>query len=59
MAAAPVRRRKPCERCGRDFEDRKRWSGRDQWEAVRYCSRRCRSEAAAARRRERPPSSGS
>ncbi|GAA2173177.1 hypothetical protein GCM10009846_14080 [Agrococcus versicolor] len=49
----PPRRSKPCEQCGRPFEDRKRWSGRDQWDDVRYCSRRCRGEAAAARRRTR------
>ncbi|MFC7430412.1 MULTISPECIES: DUF2256 domain-containing protein [unclassified Agrococcus] len=52
MAKEP-KREKACAQCGRPFTDRKRWSGRDQWDAVLYCSRRCRSEAAAARRRTR------
>ncbi|WP_373426478.1 DUF2256 domain-containing protein [Microbacterium proteolyticum] len=43
-------RSKPCAYCGRPFTDRKRWSGRDQWDQVLYCSRGCRSKAAAARR---------
>ncbi|MDA9917693.1 DUF2256 domain-containing protein [Pontimonas sp.] len=33
---------KTCESCGRDFEWRKKWE-RD-WEYVRYCSSKCRSE---------------
>lgn len=48
-----TREQKPCEHCGRPFQDRKRWAGRDQWDEVRYCSRACRSAAAAQRRRER------
>jgi hypothetical protein len=39
---------KTCEQCGRPFTWRKKW-GRD-WEAVRYCSERCRRAAAAVRR---------
>ncbi|WP_345776104.1 DUF2256 domain-containing protein [Thermomonas sp. XSG] len=32
--------RKPCATCGLSFQWRRRWT-RD-WDAVRYCSRRCR-----------------
>ncbi|MDJ0927683.1 MAG: DUF3253 domain-containing protein [Gammaproteobacteria bacterium] len=32
---------KICASCGRSFEMRRRW--KDCWEAVRYCSRGCRS----------------
>ncbi|MCW2164271.1 hypothetical protein (DUF2256) [Microbacterium hydrothermale] len=46
----PEVRSKPCAYCGRPFTDRKRWSGRDQWDQVLYCSRGCRSKAAAQRR---------
>ncbi|WP_123697589.1 DUF2256 domain-containing protein [Agrococcus jenensis] len=46
----PPREQKPCEHCGRPFEDRKRWASRDQWEQVRYCSRSCRAAAAKVRR---------
>ncbi|WP_408884420.1 DUF2256 domain-containing protein [Komagataeibacter xylinus] len=35
---------KPCAACGRPFVWRKKWA-RD-WEAVRYCSERCRSAKA-------------
>ncbi len=45
------RESKPCAHCGRPFENRKRWDGREQWDAVRYCSRACRSAAARERRR--------
>ncbi|WP_082739270.1 DUF2256 domain-containing protein [Aliiruegeria sabulilitoris] len=38
---------KPCVQCGRPFSWRKKWQ-RD-WEAVRYCSARCRGEARTAR----------
>ncbi|MDO1582208.1 DUF2256 domain-containing protein [Rhizobium oryzicola] len=38
---------KTCPRCGRPFVWRKKWA-RD-WEAVKYCSERCRSEKGAAR----------
>ncbi|MCB1772586.1 MAG: DUF2256 domain-containing protein [Gammaproteobacteria bacterium] len=31
---------KNCACCGRPFTWRKRW--RNNWEAVRYCSKRCR-----------------
>ncbi|NQX26106.1 DUF2256 domain-containing protein [Microbacteriaceae bacterium VKM Ac-2854] len=44
---------KVCAYCGRDFDDRKRWRSRSQWEDVKYCSRGCSSDAARARRRER------
>ncbi|WP_374762520.1 DUF2256 domain-containing protein [Komagataeibacter xylinus] len=40
---------KPCATCGRPFAWRKKWA-RD-WEAVRYCSDRCRS----AKGSEKPP----
>ncbi|WP_413320666.1 DUF2256 domain-containing protein [Agrococcus sp. 1P02AA] len=49
--ARPAPEQKPCAHCGRPFADRKRWASRDQWEAVRYCSRRCRAAAARSRRR--------
>ncbi|MEV7766744.1 DUF2256 domain-containing protein [Microbacterium sp. NPDC086615] len=47
----PEVRSKPCAYCGRPFTDRKRWSGRDQWDEVLYCSRGCRANAAKRRRR--------
>ncbi|MGN7970077.1 DUF2256 domain-containing protein [Microbacterium sp. 22296] len=47
----PEVRSKPCAFCGRPFTDRKRWSGRDQWDQVLYCSRGCRANAAKQRRR--------
>ncbi|WP_080575326.1 DUF2256 domain-containing protein [Microbacterium testaceum] len=47
----PEVRAKPCAYCGRPFTDRKRWSGRDQWDQVLYCSRGCRANAAKQRRR--------
>ncbi|WP_285138001.1 DUF2256 domain-containing protein [Microbacterium sp. lyk4-40-TSB-66] len=46
----PEVRSKPCAFCGRPFTDRKRWSGRDQWDQVLYCSRGCRAKAATQRR---------
>jgi len=46
----PEVRSKPCAYCGRPFTDRKRWSGRDQWDQVLYCSRGCRANAAKQRR---------
>ncbi|MCC4249902.1 MULTISPECIES: DUF2256 domain-containing protein [Microbacterium] len=49
--ARPAPRTKPCAHCGRPFSDRKRWSGRDQWDEVLYCSRGCRADAAKQRRR--------
>ncbi|MDR9390762.1 MAG: DUF2256 domain-containing protein [Trueperaceae bacterium] len=39
---------KTCAHCGRPFAWRRKWA-RD-WEAVRFCSTRCRSDAARARR---------
>ncbi|MFZ9102189.1 MAG: DUF2256 domain-containing protein [Pontimonas sp.] len=39
---------KVCEVCGLEFEWRKKWE-RD-WEAVRYCSERCRRAAKTQRR---------
>jgi hypothetical protein len=45
--AAPLPE-KPCLHCGRPMAWRKRWA--KTWESVRYCSDRCRAEAAAARR---------
>ncbi|MBZ4487716.1 MULTISPECIES: DUF2256 domain-containing protein [unclassified Microbacterium] len=44
------KRSKPCAHCGRPFTDRKRWSGRDQWDEVKYCSASCRAAAARDRR---------
>ncbi len=44
------RESKACEVCGRPFTNRKRWSGRGQWDEVRYCSQKCRSEARRIRR---------
>jgi hypothetical protein len=45
---------KVCEHCGRPFSWRRKWA-RD-WETVRYCSDRCRREAANDRgRRRRDP----
>ncbi|MBU2956429.1 DUF2256 domain-containing protein [Paracoccus sp. 1_MG-2023] len=34
---------KPCAQCGRPFAWRRKWA-RD-WDAVRYCSDRCRGDA--------------
>lgn len=48
--ANPPREVKECEQCHRPFENRKRWSGREQWEQVKYCSKRCRADAAKERR---------
>ncbi|MFZ5520888.1 MAG: DUF2256 domain-containing protein [Pseudomonadota bacterium] len=39
---------KPCEHCGRPMTWRKRWAR--SWDEVRYCSDRCRAEAASRRR---------
>lgn len=33
---------KECKVCLRPFENRKRWSSRDIWDKVQYCSRHCR-----------------
>ena len=33
---------KNCKVCLLPFENRKRWSSRDLWEKVQYCSMRCR-----------------
>ncbi|MEO1288956.1 MAG: DUF2256 domain-containing protein [Chloroflexota bacterium] len=32
---------KICETCGRPFTWRKKWA--DEWEQVKYCSKRCRN----------------
>jgi hypothetical protein len=37
---------KLCATCGRRFEWRAKWA--DDWDTVRYCSRRCRSEKPGA-----------
>lgn len=37
---------KPCMQCGLPMTWRKRWAR--NWEAVRYCSERCRAEARRA-----------
>lgn len=34
---------KPCEQCGRPMTWRKAWAR--NWEAVKYCSDRCRGQA--------------
>ncbi|NBD73830.1 DUF2256 domain-containing protein [Patescibacteria group bacterium] len=36
---------KVCIWCGRPFQNRKRWRSRGVWEAVKYCSARCRHAA--------------
>jgi hypothetical protein len=38
---------KVCDHCGREFEWRAKW--RRDWEAVRYCSERCRRQAKSDR----------
>ena len=43
-AALPV---KPCVQCGRPMSWRKAWA--KNWEAVKYCSERCRAAAGRAR----------
>ena len=43
---------KTCVTCGRPFRWRKKWE--DDWENVRYCSKRCRGEAKRARRSTAP-----
>lgn len=53
MSRGAAPRSKPCAYCGRPFDDRKRWSGRDQWDEVKYCSSGCRAAAARARRADR------
>ncbi|WP_343054566.1 DUF2256 domain-containing protein [Microbacterium proteolyticum] len=50
VMSRPEVRSKPCAYCGLPFTDRKRWSGRDQWDQVLYCSRGCRAHAAKQRR---------
>ncbi|WP_353672249.1 DUF2256 domain-containing protein [Synechocystis sp. LKSZ1] len=37
---------KPCLVCGRPFTWRKKWA--DCWEAVKYCSERCRRRRSSA-----------
>ncbi len=43
MHRKPHLPQKPCLVCGRPFAWRKKW-GRD-WDAVKYCSERCRRSA--------------
>ncbi|MFZ4531588.1 MAG: DUF2256 domain-containing protein [Alsobacter sp.] len=55
----PMRRKsdlpsKPCAACGRPFAWRKKWA-RD-WDAVRWCSDRCRASRADAPRQQEPKS---
>lgn len=38
---------KTCAACGRPFAWRKKWA--KDWEAVRYCSERCRRTGASAK----------
>lgn len=45
---------KDCASCGLPFSWRKKWE-RD-WDAVRYCSDRCKKAGAKARSREGAPS---
>ncbi|GJD50952.1 hypothetical protein OPKNFCMD_3702 [Methylobacterium crusticola] len=50
----PMRRKgdlpeKPCAQCGRPFAWRRKWAR--VWDEVRYCSERCRRQAAAEGRR--------
>ncbi|MDB4222514.1 DUF2256 domain-containing protein [Granulosicoccus sp.] len=33
---------KQCPVCERPFQNRKKWQSRGLWEAVKYCSERCR-----------------
>ncbi|MDC0156131.1 DUF2256 domain-containing protein [Verrucomicrobia bacterium] len=35
---------KLCKRCGRPFQNRKKWRLRGIWEQVLYCSDKCRSQ---------------
>ncbi|MBE7183707.1 MAG: DUF2256 domain-containing protein [Methylobacterium mesophilicum] len=50
---------KPCRQCGRPMAWRKAWAR--HWDDVLYCSDRCRTDAARARRDDggarRPPAS--
>lgn len=41
-AQRPAQEARLCPVCGRPFANRKRWRSRGQWEAVVYCSERCR-----------------
>lgn len=34
---------KECKVCLRPFQNRKRWSSRDLWEKIQYCSKHCRN----------------
>ena len=36
---------KICVVCGKPFENRKKWKIRDIWDEIKYCSKRCRSDA--------------
>jgi hypothetical protein len=36
---------KICVVCGKPFENRKKWKLRGIWDEIKYCSKRCRSEA--------------
>jgi len=47
---------KICAACGRPFAWRKKWA-RD-WDAVRFCSDRCRSQKGAARKTPQNPAQG-
>ncbi len=47
---------KTCAQCGRPFTWRRKWA-RD-WEQVRYCSKRCRSDARTSERTTLPRKEG-
>lgn len=39
-----IKESKICVACKLRFTNRKRWSSRDQWKSVKYCSDRCRKK---------------
>jgi hypothetical protein len=38
-----LRESKNCIVCLRSFENRKKWSSRNIWEDIKYCSQKCRN----------------
>ncbi|MFK8082521.1 MAG: DUF2256 domain-containing protein [Granulosicoccus sp.] len=40
---------KVCPVCERPFQNRKKWASRGLWPSIKYCSERCRNDAAKKR----------
>ncbi|MEC7393895.1 MAG: DUF2256 domain-containing protein [Verrucomicrobiota bacterium] len=50
MKAKPVET-KICRRCGRSFDNRRKWRSRGIWEEVAYCSKKCGGSARGKRKK--------